>query len=245
MSDTAAAGIPVLNPAHDTARLAAEYKAQGRVHIPDLLTPESAARAHRTLSERTEYNLVLNSGDKVFDLAPSELAKLSPIEKKRLIDAAGGGAQRGEFQFLYENHRLTEAGEPYRDAGHPVARLVEFLNGEAFLSFARSVTGNDAIAFADAQATRYGPGHFLTTHSDDVGGKNRIAAYVLNLTPVWGADWGGLLLFLDGAGNVTQGFTPAFNALNILAVPQPHLVSQVSSFAGAHRYSITGWLRSR
>jgi len=30
-----------------------------------------------------------------------------------------------------------------------------------------------------------------------------------------------------------------------MRVPTPHLVTQVASFAGGGRYSITGWLRSR
>jgi Rps23 Pro-64 3,4-dihydroxylase Tpa1-like proline 4-hydroxylase len=30
-----------------------------------------------------------------------------------------------------------------------------------------------------------------------VAGKNRVAAYVLNLTPRWRVEWGGLLMFHD------------------------------------------------
>ena len=58
-------------------------------------------------------------------------------------------------------------------------------------------------------------------------------------------DWGGALLFPDWRGHLAEGYAPAFNALNILAVPQPHLVGFVSPFACAHRLSITGWFRSR
>ncbi len=55
---------------------------------------------------------------------------------------------------------------------------------------------------------------------------------------------GGVLLFQDEARNVTGGFPPRFNALNIFRVPQWHSVSQVASFVTAHRYAITGWVRS-
>ena len=43
---------------------------------------------------------------------------------------------------------------------------------------------------------------------------------------------------------MAEGYAPVFNALNLMAVPQPHLVISVSPFAGASRYSITGWLRA-
>ncbi len=119
----------------------------------------------------------------------------------------------------------------------------EFLNSTPFLDFMRAATGVSDIAFADAQATAYGPGDFLTCHDDDVVGKNRRVAYVFSFTPQWRADWGGLLAFPDQYGHLHEAFAPAYNALNLLRVPITHAVTQVASFAGAVRYSITGWLR--
>lgn len=46
-------------------------------------------------------------------------------------------------------------------------------------------------------------------------------------------------------GPVAEGCLPAYNALNVFAVPQDHMVEFVSPFPGAHRLSITGWFRSR
>ena len=234
---------PRLNDEHDRHLLARVYARHGRVHIPAILTPDTADRVHRCLTGETPYSLVVNIGDKVFDIAPEQAAAMSAAEKASLVQAAGEGAREG-FQFLYENHRLSERGEAYRDAASYLARIVAFLNGGEFLAFARAVTGEPRIAFADAQATRYGPGHFLTTHTDLEPGKERLAAFVLNMTPRWRPDWGGILLFLDQDGQVAEGYAPVFNALNLLRVPQPHLVSSVASFAGGARYSITGWLRA-
>ncbi len=233
-----------LNPALDREKLAAHYARNGRVHIAEVLTPDSAARLHKALSEETAYNLTVNSGDKYFDLPEAQVRALSPQQLQTLTDSAGAGTQKG-FQLYYETHRLTDSGEPYRDPTSVLAKLVAFLEGEELLSFVRTVTGEDGIAFADAQATRYGPGHFLTTHDDGIAGKNRVAGYIFNMTPFWQADWGGILLFIDKDGQVAEGFVPCFNALNILKVPQPHLVSQVAPFARAKRLSVTGWFRAK
>ncbi|MBV9542192.1 MAG: 2OG-Fe(II) oxygenase [Alphaproteobacteria bacterium] len=234
---------PALDPRHDRKLLAKVFAQHGRIHIPGALSAASAARVHRCLTNETTYGLVFNGGDKVFDLPPDQVAKMTPAEMAGLVEAAGAGARTG-FQYLYESRRLSEAGEAYPDGAHYLAQVVAFLNGEAFLSFAREVTGEKRIAFADAQATKYGPGHFLTTHTDLQPEKKRLAAFVLNMTPNWRPDWGGILLFLDSDGQVAEGYSPVFNALNLLKVPQPHLVSAVSAFAGGHRYSITGWLRA-
>lgn len=233
-----------LSPHHDPAAYAKVFKTYGRIHIPDLWTPESARFVHDTLSNKTEYNTVFNSIDKVFDLTDEAWSKMNPGELAQLTASIHAGAAE-RFQFLYQSHRMTEQGEPYSDEAHPLASVSTFLRGAPFLNFVRKVTGQGAIAFADAQATRYRAGHFLTTHTDDVGGKNRLAAYVINMTPRWRTDWGGLLLFSDGDGHVTEGYAPSFNAINMFRVPQSHLVSQVSQFTPADRLSITGWLRKR
>lgn len=94
------------------------------------------------------------------------------------------------------------------------------------------------------RAPHYGPGHLLTAHDDAVAGKNRRAAFVVNLTRDWSADWGGLLMFHQPGVAAAEALVPSFNAINLFAVPQPHSVSMVAPFAPRRRYSVTGWLRS-
>jgi SM-20-related protein len=245
MSEPTASDIPVLNPAHDRGQFADTFRRFGRLHIPQILTSQSAARVHRCLESETPYKVMLTSDGKVVDLQHWQFNGLTTEQRADLLKRVYEGARRG-FQFLYDSHHLSEAGEPYPDQAHYHAAIVKFLNGEPFLNFVRTITGFEEIAFADAQATRYGPNFFLTMHDDNIRTENRLAAYVLNMTPRWVPDWGGLLLFVDPTnGNVSEGYTPTFNALNILRVPQQHLVSQVAPFAGAYRYSVTGWLRKR
>jgi SM-20-related protein len=234
-------GLPVLNPALDLDRTASAFARDGRVHIRGILTNDSAARVHQCLKQETDFSLLCRTGD---DQAQAwRVANLTPQKEAELMNAAYASAGEG-FDYLYDGHVLSRDGEAYSDPSHYLSAITQFLNSAPLLDFARAVTGNPAIAFADAQATRYRPGHFLNQH-DDGNGKGRIAAYVLNMTPRWRPDWGGVLLFSDRPGHLSGGYPPAFNALNILRVPQAHLVGFVSPFAGAPRYSITGWFRSR
>ncbi len=122
--------------------------------------------------------------------------------------------------------------------------MLDFLNSPAFIDFARAVTGDDRIDLADAQASRYRPGHVLTAHNDVSPGKNRLYGYVLNFSRDWRADWGGNLVFYGPDGNIQMGWSPAFNALNLFVVPTLHAVTEVASFAARDRLSIVGWLRS-
>lgn len=234
-------GDPALNPALDVDRIAESFRPDGRVHIRDILAAESAGRVHHCLAQETDFSLLCRTGD---DRAQAwRVASLTPQKEAELMNAAYARARDG-FHYLYDGHALSREGEAYSDPSHYLAAIARFLNSTPLLDFARRVTGNPAIAFADAQATRYRRGHFLSQH-DDSNEPGRAAAYVLNLTPRWRPDWGGALLFADGPGHISAGYLPAFNALNILAVPQEHLVGLVSPFAGAARYSITGWFRTR
>jgi Rps23 Pro-64 3,4-dihydroxylase Tpa1-like proline 4-hydroxylase len=126
----------------------------------------------------------------------------------------------------------------------PNAELREFFNyvcGETFLSFIKSVTGHLNIITATGQATCYRPSCFLRRHNDFSDKENRAAAYVFGFTPDWQADWGGLLHIQDDNDAIVASHIPAFNTLTLFRVPRQHFVSQVASFAKGVRYTTTGW----
>ena len=228
---------PALNPALDRQAIAAAYAREGRVHIPDVLTEDSAARIRRCLESETDWSLLSGA-----DTAQAwRVAALAAADESRIMQQAYGQA-RDKFHYLYDGHSLTKEGEAYGNPAHYLATVTAFLNGDAVLDFIRAVTGQTDIAFASIQATRYRPGHFLNQH-DDHNDPRRRTAFVLNMTPNWRTDWGGALQFHDAAG--TQAWYPAFNALNLFRVPQAHSVGYVAPFAGAHRLSLTGWFTAR
>lgn len=216
----------------------------GRVHIAGVLAEARAAAIH-TAMEQAEWRTALNGeGAKAYDLKASDVAAMNPAQQEKLLQAVHAKAGKG-FQFLFDSRRISDEYEEGAVKNGELADFYAALNSEAALDVFRALTGDPRIAYLDAQATRYRPGHFLTQHDDDVDGKNRLYAYVFNFTRNWRADWGGLLMFIAPDGHVAEAFTPAWNALNILKVPQGHAVSVVAPFAGGFRYSVTGWMRSK
>ena len=224
-------------------QLAKAFARKGRLHVPDFLEGTDAEALGRALAEETRWRRGVNQGERSWDLPVDEVAALPEAEQQTLNQLAWRQAQQG-FQYLFDTYRISDEIEAGRDPGGPIGAVYRFLNSEAFLGFVRALTCDERPRYCDAQATRYLPGHFLTEHNDEVAGKGRLYAYVLNFTPVWRPDWGGLLLFLDADGHVDEGYTPAFNALNIFRVPQRHAVSIVAPFAAGPRLSVTGWVRA-
>lgn len=233
-----------LAPRDDLEALRARYAASGRVHVPGVLVDAQARALAEHLAARGDWRLIFNRGNELFEYDQGARAQISAAQLAGLQTAVENAGRRS-FQCYYENIRVSERAAERAAQGDPLNRLADFLNSASFLDFARRVLDCDDIGFADCQATCYRRGHFLNTHDDDVAGKNRVAAYVLNLTPGWRAEWGGQLQFLGDDGHVAEAFVPQFNALNLLRVPQPHLVGMVTTLApyDARRVSLTGWLR--
>lgn len=228
---------------NDLAVLARQFAGDGRVRVPNILTDDFAANLHERLQSWTGWRLVttLSGTHREFQSAGMEALDTA---RRTQFDALVHEAARAGFQYLFENcplYDLARAGE----LSDPVLKAaLDTVRSEDFLNLARTITGHEEISYVDAQATCFRPSHFLTAHDDDVPGKNRVAAYVLNLTPGWRADFGGQLQFLAEDGDVEEAYVPRFNTLSLFRVPADHAVSVVAPFAPGARYAITGWLRS-
>jgi Rps23 Pro-64 3,4-dihydroxylase Tpa1-like proline 4-hydroxylase len=233
-----------LAPGLDRLALAEMYAHTRRLQIGGFLQDDCVRALHSELAASTTWRLAANRGEQIMDFTPEMLAGFQSDDWQKLQRAVALGGRYG-FQFLYETIRLPKPGaQPAEPLPPTLAAFAAFMSSPEVIEFMRAVTGDETIAFADAHASRYSPGQFLTTHDDRIDQQGRRAAYVLNLTREWRPDWGGLLLFFDECGNVQRGYVPGFNVLNIFAVPQPHNVSMVTPLAAAPRYAVTGWLRA-
>lgn len=226
----------------DLDRLREDFARDGFVSVPDILAPDCALQLFELLRQRTDWVQVINSGERLFELDRATRAELSAQQRAELDDAVFAGA-RGGFQFRYETIRVPDDAKARSASPDPLAAFARWWSGGAARKLLRDISGLTAIRFADAQATAYSPGDFLTEHDDAVDGKGRLAAYVLNLTPQWRLEWGGLLVFHPEGEHQARALVPGFNRLNLFRVPRAHSVSEVTRAAAYRRYAVTGWLR--
>lgn len=233
-----------VNPDLDVKSLRARFELSGRLRIEDFLAGDMAHRLAEELAVDQRWTYVINGTSSVFEIPRANYDALDPAERARIDEAVLTAAARG-FQFRYETIRVSDDDTQRQGSATLIDRFAQFMSSPEALSFLASVTGMEDIVFADAQATRYRPGDFLTRHDDNVAGKHRRLAYVLGLTPEWKAEWGGLLLFCSPDGEVVDTIVPRFNGLSLFSVPQAHSVSYVAPSAPHARTSLTGWLRSR
>jgi len=214
----------------------------GRIHIPGILAPASADWLHRVLDQEVPWQVHFNDATKNYDLHRDQVAVLPESKRIMLTEQLTQNASN-RFQYLFHNYPISDA--VLQNAGDlAIHEFHAFVNAPRTISLIREITGAMDISYADCQATRYQAGQFLTTHNDDLEGKDRRIAYVFNFTRNWRPDFGGLLLFLDEQGHVEEGYLPLFNSLNLFRIPAHHCVSYVAPFAHGYRYSISGWFRA-
>ena len=234
-----------VNPELDRSALRMRFALDGRVQIPCVLTSQSASVLHDVLATKTPWGLAWQAGrDGPHSLRSGELT----VERRKAMGQKVGAAMAArDYAFAYAQYPMLKAFQERWAPDGPHDLLLEHVNDEPFLDLVRTVTGRDDLIKADAQATLFGPGHFLSTHDDtDTDREGRQIAYVLSMCATdWRPDWGGQLLFLDDADDIDAGYTPRFNTLNLFTVPRRHMVSAVAPYAPLARYAVTGWVRDR
>lgn len=227
----------------DEPKLAEAFARDGIVRIHNFLDENAAMSLHSHLRSREDWRQVFNSGEKVFELDRSTRAALPRDRLADLDEAIYAGARSG-FQYRYETIRVPDDVADRLADGTALAQWAHWMSTSGTRDFLRRLTRGKDIAFADAQGTAFSPGDFLTGHDDAFEGKNRRAAYVFSLTPVWRLEWGGLLIMHGENGASSRAYAPEMNVLTIFRVGLMHSVSEVSRAAAQRRYSITGWLRA-
>jgi len=229
------------NESVDLDRAARELATSSRLQVHDFLTDDSARGLFQAISSHAPWFVSFNEGSENYEILASDLDRVASQQKaqfhRQIMQRAGQ-----QFQYHFLQYYVTEMIRRGEQGDYPLNELQGLMNSSDMLETFRALAREPAVKEVDVMVSRYDPGHFLMQHDDSHSSRDRVAAYVLNLTPEWSADWGGHLAFFDDIGNVERALVPRFNTLNIFLVPQQHAVQMVAPYAPKSRLSITGWL---
>ncbi|GAA0859096.1 2OG-Fe(II) oxygenase family protein [Aliiglaciecola litoralis] len=228
------------NSSVNIANVAKQYKSDKRTRILEVLDDEIAAKLAVDIHDNVPFETAYVLDGEYKSSTYEELHKLPQEQLNNLMHRIYGEASKG-IGFYYGRHVLS----PDKDSTSLVKQAFEFLNAPSTLDAIKKISGFDDIVAASAQVTRYYPGNFLTRHNDVHDTEQRRVAYVLNLTPEWHPDWGGLLQFYQQDGTPRDAWAPTFNSLTLFDVNHVHAVTYVAPYARKPRLSITGWFRAK
>jgi len=235
----------MLNPELNRAELTARFREDDRVRVAGLLKTADAESLRDACIRSCPYDVIFTMGGNNYAQSEADIQGLSSQQRREMQASIAADARKG-IGFLYGGYKL---GSEDRETGNADLKLLhsvfDYLNSDEMLDFVREVTGDSTLKSADAQYTRYLPGHFLTRHRDDIRTEGRRFAYVLSLSKNWHPDWGGLLQFFEDGGTPRDAWLPQFNTMALFDVRHVHSVTYLTPFAGEPRYSLTGWFRDR
>lgn len=225
-----------VNPLHQFGEYQQQYAVDKRLRLIDVFTPQCASDIAAHIFKDLSYKNAYVDNGQFKQISNEDMQKLSPQQLQAFTQnlykqaANGVGYFYGKSQIRWEPNSLSWS-----------QKVLAWLNSETTLEGIRKMTGHSDIKGANAQATCYYPGHFLTRHNDVNEKEQRRVAYVLNFTPEWHPDWGGLLNFYHNNGTPKDTWVPTFNSIALFDVTHPHSVSYVAPFARKPRIAITGW----
>lgn len=227
-----------LNPQLDLNVLAAQYAADRRVRVSQLLPDDQAQALSQYLTDQTDYRHAFVLDSNFGEASDFELRNLPEDDRNRLLRSVLDQAANG-VGFWYGRRAIN------LDDKGLLGDLTRWLNSDETLSLMARITGAEQFRSAISQATRFKTGDFLTRHQDVVTEEQRQVAFVINLSPRWHPDWGGLLQFFQMDGTPRDAWSPEYNTLSLFDVSHVHSVTCVSPFAPAPRLAISGWFRLR
>ena len=161
-----------LNPSLDAEQLAQAFRGEGRLHIPDFLVAEDAERVLCRIDRQQRLDPVDEPGRPA---VPDRPRPAGGFDRRETSEGRRSGLCSGpeRVPFRYESIKAPLTNSERAAKPCALNAFARFLSSEETLSFLAQVTGATGIGFADAQATGYGPGHFLTAHDDDAHDQDR------------------------------------------------------------------------
>lgn len=234
-----------INSDLNTDMLATLYAKNRFIQVQNFLEPNAAEAISKHLRQATPWRLIyVEPGNRVVQLTAAQIQSIGRDGMQQRMQTVMAQARRN-VGYCYNGFHLTQEPDSVAQEAANLVPIAEFLNSRAFLDFGATLIGEQGITRADAQATLFTPGNFLTRHIDDGMNNERRAAYTLSFCPNWQTDWGGQLQLINQqTTDVTSAWIPRWNTLTVFDGRHVHAVSSISQFAGDGRYSIVGWLRN-
>lgn len=223
-----------LNPELNLEQITKDFSADHRVQINDLLPVEQAAHLSQCLAEKITYKQAFVVDGNFGEASLEQLNDLKVEDRDKLLNDVNQQAASG-VGFWYERN-VIQANDT-----ELTGDLFKWLNSDALLETVANITGTDKCSGATAQSTRYKPGDFLTRNKSDATEEKRKLAFVMNLSPRWHADWGGMLQFYQPDATPRDTWSPNFNSLALFDVSHIHSVTYVAPFAQEPQLAIRGW----
>ncbi|MBE1298866.1 MAG: hypothetical protein GJ680_03005 [Alteromonadaceae bacterium] len=227
----------ILNPFVDVAAARRDYRDFGWARITDILSNPFAEKVIQNIVKNVEFKNTFMLGEERLGFSDNELANLTGEKRQALFSQINKQASEGKG-FVYGQVPL--AADTLSDTHQALKTLLQWINEEDTVDMFKDITGLSQMAFAKCQVARFSQGQFLLKNTLKAENKNSQLGFILDLTPDWDTDWGGLLQLHSTNDMPASAFTPQFNSMIIFNASSAYSVTYLAPFIKYYKYCVMG-----
>jgi len=186
-----------LNPKLDINKLAANFAENNFVVIDNYLKPEFIGRLYSEFANSSKTLWATALRDHSSEDFYGERSKLKAsknadalfkakykLKLKKLLKECQNFSGKGVYSFAYERTSTKKLADTAIES-----EFKNFLVSEGNFSFLSSVVGQQLTNLVDSYMSKFSSGHFVSVRQDNIKAK---VHFILNLTPEWLPQWGGM-----------------------------------------------------
>lgn len=228
-----------LNDGLDPKALAATFKKNGRLQVPDAMADKSADALSETIEKMAIWRSMFLEGEEERSLSGGDMRSVTGRRQRDLLEKIYTQARDGYQYMRYEcpTDEIPDAKDP-----KALADADKFFKSDGFRDFLRLVAGAKDGELENVHARWLQREQFMTDSALAGSLPGCKLWFSMDVTRKWRPHWGGHLNFIDQDGGIEEAWSPAFNMLNIYAGGSRHSISYVTPFHGAFCLSICGRL---
>lgn len=234
-----------LNAFIDVVKARRDYRDFQWARIDDFVDKVFAERIIQNMVRNVAFkNVFAISGEKI-SMTDPQLNELEQGKRQILFKQIHAEVHNVESPaFLFAEHNISDR-KSQNEIG-AINDIAEVLADQTSLEMFQDITGKRNLSELTCKVTRFSQGQFATktTLSDFHICKRPELGFILDLTPEWETDWGGLLHLHSDDDLPTQTFTPKFNNFIIFDAKFPLSISYLAPFIKYYKYALMGCFSS-
>lgn len=224
----------ILNPYVDVVKSRRQYRDFNWSRLEDIFNASFAEKVIQDLVRNTEFENVFFIDGEQFAMTDAQLAGLPESNRNQLVKQIHDSASNGEG-YLYSKRTVINDS-----SANACSEVLKWLNSDETIELVTDITGLSDLSYALCDGVRFSKGQFLTDKANRITSKFEKIGFMLDFTPDWNINWGGLLHLHSVYEDSGVTFTPVFNNMILFDASFDYSVTYLANYIKYNRYSLMG-----
>lgn len=231
----------ILNNFVDIVKARRDFRDFGHAVVEDIWKAAFAEQVIQNIVRNVSFLQCFYAGNEQKELSEKQLSELPQEERQSLFQQIHAEAGKGLGHY-YARWQCDSQGQ--QSASGALHSALTWLTNEDNLDLVRDISGIKNLNSVGCMVCRFSQGQYISQRVSGEEDQQRKLAFIIDLTPEWKPEWGGLLHLHATDEQPATFFTPSFNQLTLFDAQKPWSLSYVAPYIKYYRYSLVGWFNT-